>query len=217
MNITAKKIEILTPFITEKRLARMRTVLENRTRFLALILEDIYQPHNASAVLRSAECFGIQDIHIIEKENRYRVNPDIALGASQWLTIQRNNNTLETFSQLKSEGYQIAALTLQEDTIPLETFELTQKTALCLGTEETGLSQAAIEHADIHLKIPMYGFTQSFNISVTAAMCLYDLTQKLRQSTFAWQLSNPEKETLLLNWMVSSIPGGEKISQNVKT
>lgn len=204
-------IQYLASFVSDNRQDRITEVLVNRTRFLTVVLEDLFQPHNASAVLRSCDCFGIQDIHIIEKANRYRVNPDIALGSTQWLSRYKYDNTKACYDHLKSKGYRIAAMTLDDESISLEEVNLNQKTALCFGTEETGLTDTAIDLADIKIKIPMFGFTQSFNISVSAAISLYALTLKLHQSKYDWQLSDAEKETLKIEWLVNSIPGGEKI------
>jgi tRNA (guanosine-2'-O-)-methyltransferase len=209
-------IEYLSSFVTDDRKQRIQTVLENRTRFLTLVLEDIYQPHNASAVLRSCECFGAQDVHIIEQNNQYKINPDVSLGAAKWLSLHRYhkpnvNNTIQCLENLKSQGYQIAAATLHEKSILLQSFDLKQKTAICFGAEELGLTKTAHELADVFVKIPMHGFTKSFNISVSAALFLFNLTEKLRQSNLAWQLTEEEKLDLTIEWLTKSIPHGEKI------
>ena len=209
-------IEYLSSFVTDNKKQRIQQTLDNRTRFLTLVLEDIYQPHNASAVLRSCECFGIQDVHIIEQNNPYKVNPDVTLGAAKWLSLYRYrkpnvNNTIQCLENLKSKGYQIAAATLREDCIPLQSFELQQKTAICFGAEELGLTDIAHDLADVFVKIPMRGFTQSFNISVSAALFLFNLTEKLKQNNFAWQLTEEEKLDLTIEWLTKSIPHGEKI------
>lgn len=192
----------------------MDDVLSKRTRFISVVLEDIFQPHNISAVLRSCECFGVQDIHIIEKANYYRVNPSIALGSAQWLTLNHYKNSAECLQHLKDKGYQIAAMTLDDDSIPIDELNLFKPLALCFGTEETGLSKETIDLADVKVKIPMVGFTQSFNISVCAAISLYALTQKLLHSDIHWQLTPAEKEILKIDWLVNSIPGGEKIKRS---
>ncbi len=162
-------IAYLESFLTERRRALFRKILEQRTRYLTVVLEDLYQPHNASAVLRSCECFGIQDIHIIENRNKYTVNPDIALGASKWLNLIKYNdqedNTAVAIRSLKEQGYRIVATVPGKDATPLQEFDLTAgKAALLFGTELTGLTETAVSLADEKLVIPMYGFTESFNI-----------------------------------------------------
>lgn len=183
----------------------MKEVLNNRTRHLTVVLEDIYQPHNASAVVRTCDCFGIQEIHIIENRNKYRVNPDVALGSSQWVDLIKYNssekNTEECITSLKKKGYRIVATTPHKNDINLEDYNPQQKTALMFGTEADGLSTTALEMADDFVKIPMYGFTESFNISVTAGICLHHLSMKLRQSEIMWKLSEEEKEEIMLQWV----------------
>lgn len=194
-------------------------IIQHRTRHITVVLEDIYQSQNASAVLRSADCFGIQDVHIIEKRNEYTINPDVALGSSKWLNMYKYNvedvnNTKAAFDHLKSEGYQVVATTPHKDDILLGELDISKKTALVFGTELEGLSEYAINNADVHMKIPMYGFTESFNISVSAAICMHKLSEKLRKSTeIDWKLSEKERRSVLLNWaksVVKSAPFIEK-------
>ena len=203
-------IDFLSSFITDNRYSQLREVLKNRTRYITVVLEDIYQSQNASAVLRTCDCFGIQDVHIIENKNEYKINPDVALGASKWLSMnyynKTENNTLDAINKLKADGYRIVATTPHTNDINLEDFSLSDgKTALVFGTELTGISDIVYENADEFMKIPMYGFTESFNISVSAAVILHHLTYKLRNSDIDWQLEEDESDKLLLNWIRSSI------------
>ena len=199
-------ISYLEHCITERRLGQMEKVLANRTRYITVALEDIFQPHNASAVLRSCDCFGIQDVHIIENRNKYRVNPDVALGSSKWLTLhkynQETNNTSAAIHSLKKKGYQIVATMPGKNALSVEEYDITQgKVALLFGTEMKGLTDEAIEQSDSSLQIPMYGFTQSFNISVAAAIILYRLVYKLHLTDVSWQLNDKEKSILKLQWL----------------
>ncbi|MFP4023410.1 MAG: TrmH family RNA methyltransferase [Thiohalospira sp.] len=203
-------IKYLEQFITQKRLDLFHQVLNERTRYIAVVLEDIYQSQNASAVLRTADCFGIQDVHIIENKNKYQINPDVALGASKWLNLikynQQEYNTLEAIGQLKKKGYRIVATTPHTNDISLENFDLTKgKVALFFGTELNGLTVKMIDNADEYLRIPMVGFTESFNISVSAAIILHHLSSLLRKSTIDWQLTDNEKQELLLEWLKNTI------------
>jgi tRNA (guanosine-2'-O-)-methyltransferase len=203
-------IDFLSSFITDNRYSQLREVLKNRTRYITVVLEDIYQSQNASAVLRTCDCFGIQDVHIIENKNEYKINPDVALGASKWLSMnyynKTENNTLDAINKLKADGYRIVATTPHTNDVNLEDFSLSDgKTALVFGTELTGISDIVYENADEFMKIPMYGFTESFNISVSAAVILHHLTYKLRNSDIDWQLEEDESDKLLLNWIRSSI------------
>ena len=214
-----KLLQHLETFITPHRSELIDNVLKMRTRYLTVVLEDIYQPHNASAVLRSCDCFGIQDIHIIENRNKYRLNPDITLGSDKWLDIHKHsrndkNNTLMAINFLKKKGYKIVATTLQTNSISLEEFNLTnQKTAILFGTELNGLSDDAMNNADEFIKIPMFGFTQSFNISVSAGIILYSLTNRLRTSFASWELTIDEKLELKIKWIKQGLRMGEKVEE----
>lgn len=213
---TCKKIiSLLSELVTEKRSERIQQVLSERTRHIAIVLENVFQPHNISAVMRSCDCFGVQDLHVIENNNDFVTNDDIALGASKWLSIhrynQKANNTRSCLSQLKQQGYQIAALTLNDQSIPMKELDISQKTALCIGTEETGLTNEAHKLADVFVQIPMVGFTQSFNLSVTAALGMYELRDKLKDISSHYKLSEREQEILTLDWLVNTLPNGEKM------
>jgi tRNA (guanosine-2'-O-)-methyltransferase len=195
----------LEEFITPNKKNKFDALIQKRTRHLTIILEDIYQPHNASAVLRSCDCFGIQDVHIIENMNTYTVNPDVALGSSKWLTLikyqARENNTADCLRKLKSQGYRIIATTPHQNDFTPETLPLEQKTALLFGTELAGLSEEAMSLSDGFVRIPMYGFTESFNISVSAALLLYALSERLRKSAIPWQLTEDEMLEIRINWV----------------
>ena len=203
-------IHFLKQFVTDNRLELFDKVLENRTRYITVAVENVYQSQNASAVLRTSDCFGLQDIHIIENKNKYDVNPDVALGSSKWLNLikynKTENNTLEAIKKLRESGYRIVATSPHKKDVDLENFDLKKgKVALFFGNEVMGLSDLMIENADEYLKIPMYGFTESFNISVSAAIILHNLTSKLRNSNINWQLTDPEREELKLIWLKKTI------------
>jgi len=202
-------IECHSNFITRRRYKRFLEVVQNRTRYLTIVLEDIFQPHNASAVLRTCDCFGIQDVHIIENRNKYQVNPDVALGSSRWLNLYKYNdnidNTMNCLSSLKEKGYRIVATTPHRDDHTPENLSLAQKTALVFGTELVGLTPGVLAMADDYIRIPMAGFTESLNISVSAAILIHTLTNRLRNSTIAWHLTESETDKILLTWLQNSI------------
>ena len=220
----------LSTFVTERRRERMEAVLSERTRFLTVVLEDLYQYHNASAVLRSCDGVGVQDVHIIENRNRYQVNPDIALGSSQWLTQHRYGradadtedaggdpagNTREAYRALRARGYRIIATAPRRGDIDLEQFPVEEApTALVFGNELDGLTETALEEADGYLRIPMRGFVDSFNISVSAALCMHFLMHRLRQTAVEWRLSEEEKQELRLAWLRRSIRRVERIERS---
>jgi tRNA (guanosine-2'-O-)-methyltransferase len=214
---TKELIAHLQQFVTAGRFQKFQEIIRFRTRHLTITLEDIFQSHNASAVLRTCDCFGIQNIHIIENRNKLEVNPDVALGASKWLDIIKYNgtddNTIACYKSLKNQGYRLVATTPHKDGFTPETLPLGQKTALIFGTELAGLSPGAMEMADDYIRIPMVGFTESLNISVSAAIFIQSLTNRLRSSGITWQLSDLEKDEILLNWLRQSINKSELIIQ----
>jgi tRNA (guanosine-2'-O-)-methyltransferase len=214
-----KLIRHLEQFITERRSLLINRVLSQRTRYITVVLEDIFQSHNASAVLRSCDCFGIQDVHIIENRNTYLVNPDVALGSDKWLTLytysRDRNNTRDALAELKKKGYRIVTASPHANGSTPEEFDLHKgKTALVFGTELEGLTADAAAMSDESLTIPMVGFTESLNISVTVAIILHQLTEKLRKSDIPWQLSATENMQVKLQWLKNSIRGSGAIEKS---
>lgn len=216
--IDIELIKYFKSFVSEKRLSKMENILSLRTRYLTVVLENIYQPHNASAVLRSCDGFGVQDVHIIENSNSYRVNPGVSLGTSQWLTMHRYNkeeeNSISAIKNLKEQGYRIVATTPHRNDQNLETFDLSKgKIALFFGTEMHGLSNTVLENADEFMEIPMYGFVESFNISVSCALSLHNLSHRLRDSNIDWMLNLKEKEKVMLEWMRNSVKNATSLEE----
>jgi tRNA (guanosine-2'-O-)-methyltransferase len=211
-------IQYLSAFVTEARLKRFEEVLVNRTRHIAIGLENIYQAHNASAVLRSCDCFGIQDVHIIENQNKYSFNPDVSLGSEKWLTLSRYNNGDKSLDDcidsLKEKGFKIAVTSLHKDSYTVENVPISNKTALFFGTEMRGATPELESKADMFVKIPMLGFTESFNISVAAALSMYVISSRLRKEGIKWELNDSDKEELRLQWLRNTIPKVELLEKD---
>ncbi|WP_321995366.1 RNA methyltransferase [Draconibacterium orientale] len=214
-----KLLEYLLSYLTPQRQELFEKVINKRTRHLTVVLEDIYQKQNASAVLRTCDCFGIQDVHIIEDRNEFQVNREIAMGASKWLSLHKynnkENNALDAIQTLKKQGYRIVATTPHNNDLELQDFDIAKgKTALVFGSELPGITETIMQEADEFLKIPMYGFTESFNISVSAAIILHHLTMKMRDSKdLHWQLSDDEKDELKMEWIRKTIKKSELIEK----
>jgi len=212
-------MEYLSGYLTTNRLELFDKVLSMRTRYLTVVLEDIFQAQNASAVLRTCDCFGIQDVHIIENRNTFNVNREVALGSSKWLSLKKyneqKNNSREAIRQLKKNGYRIVATTPHTNDLELQNFDLAAgKTALVFGSELPGITDDILNEADEFLKIPMYGFTESFNISVSAAIILHHLSLKLRENKrIRWQLSDDEKKEVKLEWIRKTIKRSDLIEK----
>lgn len=197
----------------------MEQVIERRTHHIRVVLENIFQPHNASAVMRSCECFGIQQLHVIENTNPFTVNPDVAMGSTNWINLQRHrvpdaDNTAECIHQIRSEGFRIVATSLDPSSVPLSELPLEEKTSLWFGTEEIGLSDQVLQQADAHVHIPMLGFTQSFNISVSAAICLYEIRNRMAASGPDPALSESEKRQIYRHWLRRTVKNCEILERS---
>jgi tRNA (guanosine-2'-O-)-methyltransferase len=205
----ASKEQLLTDhfaqYITDHKKQFIEKVLSERTRHVTLVLEDIFQSQNASAAVRTGECLGLQDIHIAETESQYSVNKRVLKGSNKWIDLYRHkmkgfNNTEVCFRQLREQGYQILVTDPSPDGVSINDVAVDKKTAIVMGNELRGTSDYALAHADQKIHIPMFGFTESLNISVSAAICLNTLLTKVRQSDFPWQLKESEKNELRLKW-----------------
>jgi tRNA (guanosine-2'-O-)-methyltransferase len=190
--------------ITPAKRVKFDQLAAKRTRFLTVVIENIYQEQNASAIVRTCDCFGIQDIHVIEKDNEFSVNREISMGAGRWVDLHHHAHqkfpTAQCIQTLKSKGYRIVATTPHEEDVTIDELPVDQPIALMLGSEKLGLSETALTLADDYVRIPMYGFTESFNVSVSAALCLHALRQRLEKSKLDWKLSPAEQIAVKLHW-----------------
>jgi len=215
--IKIRLLNYLSTFATNDRLLKFEEIISQRTKYITVVLENIFQSHNASAVLRTCDCFGIQDVHIIENVNHFNVNSDIALGSSKWLNVykysQKQNASKMCLENLKNKGYTIVATSLHEKALKLEDVPVDKKIAVVFGTELNGLTKETLQNADYTMKIPMYGFTESLNISVSAAIAMFYFTNKIRENSSDYFLTEEEKVDVMLNWMRNSINKCELIEK----
>lgn len=203
-------LHYLKKFVTKERQEKIKEVLELRTRWITIALEDVSQSQNVAAIMRTAEAMGLQDAYSIERETVIDIKTNIARGAIQWMTLQRyqvknyTNPTVACIQDLQKQGYCVVATsphaTLQVSDLPID-----KKIAFVFGTEISGLSDEALAAADERISIPQYGFVESFNVAASAALCLYDTTTRLRASNIFWGLSDQEKFDLELSWMEQSV------------
>ena len=215
------KIELtnyLCGFISETRKKRFDTVIGQRMGHLRVVLENVYQDHNASAVLRSCESFGIQHVHFIENRNVLRISDDVSMGSHKWLSVHRHNhtenNTRETLQHLKSQGYRIVATSPHKNDCTIDTLPVDKKLAVVFGTELDGITPEVMAEADEFVKIPMYGFTESFNVSVCAALCMYELTTRIRKLVPDYLLGDAEKIEIYFNWTKNSVDKSEALIED---
>jgi tRNA (guanosine-2'-O-)-methyltransferase len=203
----------LQSFLTERRVQLFDKVLKERTNHFTVAVEDVYQLHNTSAVIRSCESFGVQELHVIEEVNVKRIDREIAMGAQKWVDVQRHSSAKHCIENLRKQGYKIVATSPHKDAHRLEDFDITEKAAIFFGRETEGLSDTVLDMADDFIYIPMVGFTESLNISVSAAITIQHIMTKLKQSNVSWQYSEQELFDKKLEWTRKMIKDVERIEQ----
>ena len=206
-------LHFLEEFLTDNRKDRFQQVLAKRTNHFTIVIEDVFQLHNTSAVMRSCEVFGIQKLNVIEERYTKSIDKEIAMGAQKWVDVNRFDSISCCISNLKSSGYQIIATTPHENDCELDNFDITKPSALFFGTERDGLSKEVLEKADGFIKIPMVGFTESLNISVSAAIIIQNLMSRLHKSDIRWQLSQDEILEKRMQWAKNSIKDIKRIEE----
>lgn len=209
-----RRIEVLSRHISPQRMERFLKGVEGRTRFITVILENIYQPHNASAVIRTCEAFGILDLYVIEDLNPFSPTKGITLGSEKWIDIHRFKKAEECYNHLTEKGYEVVVTVPPcREAVSLRDFEFRTKVAIVFGSELEGVSDLFLERADRLLTIPMYGFVQSLNISVACGITIFSLVEKLRRSGLEWRLSPEERLKTIYSWLKRTVKEAERIEE----
>jgi len=203
-------IEKYAAFLSEERKATIEHSLNFRTAHMTLLLEDMIDPHNINAIFRTGECFGIQHFHVVDNIQKFHIGKGVSKGATKWIDIHRydqenHNNSANAAKELKARGYQLVATVPYKEAIDFKQIDLSKKTALIFGNERDGVSKTLLQQADVTIKIPMYGFTESFNVSVSAGILLQSLATKMHKEVSDWQLTDEEKENYRLKWFKQSM------------
>ena len=206
--------------ITPNKVGLFEKIAPQRSRHLVVGLENIQQDHNASAIMRTMDCLGIQELHLIEKNNNYQFQRDIALGAARWLDVMQHQQepepVLDSIAHLRQKGYQIVATSPHIKANTPQNLNLTQPIALFFGAEKHGISEELSANADAFLHIPMHGFTESFNLSVSAALVLSALRTRLEASSIDWLLSPEAQIELKISWCERILNGGPQLAQKFR-
>ncbi|MBR5849547.1 MAG: RNA methyltransferase [Alistipes sp.] len=209
-----ERIAYLSSFMTEERFSLFERTLAQRTHYMTILAENTFHPHNAAALIRHCEAFGVQSMHTIETDCVFDPSQNISRGSDRWLNLVRHHSTAEALSALKAEGYRLVATTPHRESCTPETFDVTKgKFALIFGTEHAGISDEAMEAADEYLRIPMCGMVESLNVSASAAILIYQLTQRIRSQVSNWPLSEEEQTHLLYAWTRLSVKDADRILQ----
>ena len=207
-----ERLDYLTKFITDERREVLQRTVDSRTHYMRILTENMFHPQNARAIMRHCEAFGIQQIHTVEDRCKFDPSVNIVRGTQKWVDVEHHDTTAEALAALKAEGYRIVATTPHRCSATPETFDVTKgKFALVFGTEHAGISDEVIAAADDFLMIPMCGMVESLNVSASAAILIYMLSERIRQTVDDWQLSEEQKLKLLTRWTMSSVRDYERI------
>lgn len=211
MEDLAKTYEYLKQFLTDERLRKIEHFAPESSDFVLPVLEDVYQFRNAAAIVRSVEACGFHKVVALQEENNFEPNLKVTKGADTWVEVEKLPRNMESFQKIKDKGYKIVVVSLENNAKMLPEYEITEPIALVFGTEMEGVSQEILDFADETLAIPMYGFTRSFNVSVAASICMYELKQKLMKSDIDYKLNEEKLLRMKIRWTVNSIRSGEQI------
>ncbi|KUJ51197.1 TrmH family RNA methyltransferase [Chryseobacterium sp. JAH] len=211
MEDLAKTYEYLKQFLTDERLQKIEHFAPESSDFVLPVLEDVYQFRNAAAIVRSVEACGFHKVVALQEENNFEPNLKVTKGADTWVDVEKLPRNMESFQKIKDKGYKIVVVSLENNAKMLPEYEITEPIALVFGTEMEGVSQEILDFADETLAIPMYGFTRSFNVSVAASLCMYELKQKLMKSGIDYKLNEEKLLRMKIRWAVNSVKSGKQI------
>ncbi|MFN3266411.1 MAG: tRNA (guanosine(18)-2'-O)-methyltransferase TrmH [Deinococcales bacterium] len=189
--------------MTTERQNRVRAVLDKRQPDLTVLLEHVHKPHNLSAILRSCDAVGVLEAHIVALEGRVPTFNETSAGSDKWLPLHQHPNTQNAFSSLRSKGFNVIAAHLSDTALDYREWDYTQPTAVLLGAEKWGVSSEAANLADAHIIIPMQGMVQSLNVSVAAAVVLFEAQrQRLEAGLYnAPRLTQDQYAKLEYEWL----------------
>lgn len=213
MEDLAQTFEYLKQFLTEERLKKIEHFSPESSDFVLPVMDDVYQFRNAAAIIRSVEACGFHKVIAMEEENVFNPNLTVTKGAETWVEVEKMPKNIDSLQQIKSRGYKILAVSLEKNAVMLPDYQITEPIALVFGTEMAGVSEEVIDFADETLAIPMFGFTRSFNVSVAAGICMYELKQKLINSNIDYKLSEEKLLKMKIRWAVNSMQSGQQIFQ----
>lgn len=211
MKDLAETFEYLKQFLTDERLAKIEHFSHESSDFVLPVMDDVYQFRNAAAIIRSVEACAFHKVVAMEEENVFNPNLTVTKGAETWVEVEKVPKNIASLQNIKDRGYKILAVSLEKNAVMLPDYQITEPIALVFGTELKGVSQEVIDFADETLAIPMYGLTKSFNVSVAAGICMYELKQKLMRSGIDYKLNDQKRLEMKLRWAVNSIKSGREI------
>lgn len=208
---------LMESMLTGQRRERLLNAARNRTRFLRLVVQDVHDPHNVSACLRSAEAFGLQDVDVVTLQETFRAST-VARGVNHWLTIRRHRSVEACAAELRQGGFRIVAGVPKPGAKALDELPLDKPLAVVFGNEHQGIDPAWHQHIDEPFTIPMVGMVESLNISVSAAIAMHQLTKSARErlAPETYFLKEDERNALLCSWICRQIPAWRDVCARLR-
>lgn len=208
----APRIEALAQFMTPERFETLCRTVRMRTRYMTVLAENMFHGQNAAALVRHCEAFGVQRMHTVETLCRFEPSAAVVRGTDRWVDVRRHRSTAAALAALKDAGYRIVATTPHREDVTPETFDVGRSPfALVFGTEHAGISDEVVAAADEFLRIPMCGMVESLNVSASAAILIYQLSERMRRTVPDWRLSPAEQTEVLYDWMCQSVQDAPRI------
>jgi tRNA (guanosine-2'-O-)-methyltransferase len=200
-------LKYLEGMMPESKMQKIAQVLPYRTRHVVTVIENVLDSNNTNAILRTSEALGIQEAHLVYGNIKYIPQKSVSKGAHLWMDTfkygeEHCNNALECIRGLKNRGYQLA-VTSPDGKCATEDLDICKPIAVCFGQESKGISEVFINCADITIRLPQHGFTNSYNVAVAAGMVLMPIMKELRKSNIAWQLSHDEQKAIYHRWILN--------------
>jgi tRNA (guanosine-2'-O-)-methyltransferase len=204
-------IEALRPQTSDERMERIENVLDARVDSVTVVIENLYDPHNGAAAMRSVEAFGLTTMHFVDPGERFTASSKVTIGCDKWVNSEHHQGIDNCAKAIHEQGGLLYA-TLPDADLTLEDVDVSKPVALVFGNEHDGLSERAIEVCDRAVRIPMFGFTRSFNLSVSVALCLSRVTARRREHLGAsGDLEEAERTRLRARWYALGVRGVEGI------
>jgi tRNA (guanosine-2'-O-)-methyltransferase len=211
MKDLAKTFDYLKQFLTEDRLTKIEHFSQESSDFILPVMDDVYQFRNAAAIIRSVEACAFHKVVAMEEENVFDPSLTVTKGAETWVEVEKMPKNVASLQNIKDRGYKIMAVSLEKNAVMLPDYQIKEPIALVFGTEKEGVSEEVLDFADETLAIPMYGWTKSYNVSVAAAICMYELKQKLMKSDIDYKLTDEKLMKMKIRWAVNSMRSGQQI------
>ena len=211
----AKVTEILEPMLTAERLARIDSVLAARLTSVVPIVEDTYDPHNAAAAIRTTDAVGLCELHVVEPDARFSASHGVTRGAHKWIDMHRHHNMTDCVTELRARGFRVYS-TAMSAPLTIDDVPVDRPVAVAFGNEHAGLTPEAVTVCEGAVSVPMFGFVESLNLSVTVALAMTTLAKRRRAHIGAiGDLPEDRRARLRARWIALKIRAATGIVERV--